>query len=434
MNQSTKCGFLITLAGAGVMLAPSAARADEAAGGAPVSLESSSGDLSAHVGGRLQLDGYVDHNDSSSTIGSGVAGADEASGLRFRRAWITLTGNVYGFDYHIDYDFVSGALQRAWLSHALAPHGTLYIGQDKPWASMDEIASNADTPFLERNITSASGIDSAATYTQGLFYDWDRHALSDSDSLWLGLSTSSLHKESASADTSTQGTAFNGRIAYAPIIERNRWLHLGLSFINANADSGSTTAGANALLASYVYGNHFDGDEKLTLTHYSVSSQGARPHSNTFGAEFAGAYGPIYVQAEYDDAAFHEAGEPDNTVSAYSVTAAYTLTGESRPYRASDATYGAITPASSFGAWELALRYDHARNDGNHGVFAGLALAGAKTTLASLDEVSMVTVGLNYYVNARVRFMLDYERGTADLGRAGSDSPSTFAARAQIVF
>ena len=434
MNQSTKSSFLITLAGVGALLALGNARADDAATGGLARLESPDGNLSAHLGGRLQFDGYVDENDSGSAIGSGAPGADEASSFRFRRAWITLTGNVYSFDYHIDYDFVSGALQRAWFSHGLAPHGTLYIGQDKPWASMDEIASNADTPFLERNITSASGIDSAATYTQGLFYDWHGHGMSGSDSLWLGLSASSLHKESDSADTSTQGTAFNGRIAYAPILERNRWLHLGLSFINANADAGSTTAGANALVASYVYGNHFDGNEKLTLTHYSVSSQGARPHSNTLGAELAGAYGPIYVQAEYDDAAFHEAGEPDDTVTAYSVTAAYTLTGETRPYKVGDATYGAITPASSFGAWELALRYDHARNEGNRGVFTGLALAGAKATLATLDEVSMVTVGLNFYANARVRFMFDYERGTADLGRAGSDSPSTFGARAQIVF
>jgi phosphate-selective porin OprO and OprP len=434
MNQSTKCGFLLTLAGAGALLAFGTAGADQAASGALASLESPDGNLSAHLAGRLQLDGYLDHNDSGSSIGSGVPGADEASSFRFRRAWITLTGNVYGFDYHIDYDFVSGALQRAWLSHGLLPHGTLYIGQDKPWASMDEIASNADTPFLERNITSASGINSAATYTQGLFYDWHGRALSDSDSLWLGLSASSLHKESGGADTSTQGTAFNGRIAYAPILERNRWLHLGLSFINANADSGSTTAGANALLAGYVYGNHFDNDEKLTLADYPVSSKGMRPHSNALGAELAGAYGPLYLQAEYADTAFHESGDPDNTVTAYSVTAAYTLTGETRTYGVGDATYGAITPASSLGAWELALRYDHARNDGDNGVFTGLALAGAKATLATLDEVSMVTVGLNYYANARVRFMFDYERGTADLGRAGSDSPSTFGARAQIVF
>jgi phosphate-selective porin OprO and OprP len=432
MNNLVKTGVLAALAGVGLA---GLAQADEVTTNGGVEVTSADGNFSATVGGRLQFDAYVDDNDGDSRIGSGVPGADSASSFRFRRAWVSLAGNVYSFDYHIDYDFVSGALQRAWLSHEVLPHGTLYIGQDKPWASLDEIASNADTPFLERNIASASGVNSAATYTNGLFYAWHDRALTDNDNLWLGLSVSSLHKQAGSTDTSTQGTAFNARVAYAPIVEKSRWLHLGLSFINANADSGSTTAGSNALLASYVYGNHFDSDEKLTLADYTVSTATrARPHSNTLGAELAGAYGPAYFQAEYDNAAFHQAGEPDNTVTAYSVTAAYTLTGETRPYRVGDATYGAITPSRSYGAWELAVRYDHARNDGNDGVFTGLALAGAKASLATLDEVSLLTVGLNYYPNAHVRFVLDYEHGKADLGRAGTDSPNTIGARAQIVF
>lgn len=91
-------------------------------------------------------------------------------------------------------------------------------------------------------------------------------------------------------------------------------------------------------------------------------------------------YGPAFLQGEYDKAAFHQAGEPDNTVRAHSVTAAYTLTGESRPYKACDATYGAIKPAHGYGAWEIAVRHDHAGNDGNDGVFQGVALPGVKAT------------------------------------------------------
>jgi phosphate-selective porin OprO and OprP len=431
MNNSVKRAVFGALAGIGMV---GVAHADGVSGDGAFRVEAADGNVSANVGGRLQFDGYVDRNDDSSKIGSGVPGDDSASSARFRRAWITLTGNVYSFDYHIDYDFASGTLNRAWLSHSLLPHGTLYVGQDKPWASLDEIASNADTPFLERNITSASGVNSAATYTNGLFYAWHDRAFTRSDNLWLGLSASSLHKQADSTDTSTQGTAFNARIAYAPIVAKDRWLHLGLSFLNANADSGSTTAASNALLASYVYGNHFDSNEKLTLASYGVSSAYSRPHSNTLGAELAGVYGPGFLQAEYDDTQFHQSGEPDNAVTAYSVTAAYALTGESRAYQPGDATYGGIRPLHGYGAWELAVRYDHARNDGSNGVYTGLKLAGATASLATLDEVSLITVGVNYYPNARVRFTLDYEHGSADLGKAGTDSPNTFGARAQIVF
>lgn len=431
MSTSVKTGVLAAVAGLGLA---ALLHADDAKADGAFQVKSSDGNLSGSVGGRLEFDGYYDDNDSGSAIGSGATGSDTSDSFRFRRAWLTLTGDVYGFYYHIDYDFIASALQRAWLSHEALPHGTLYIGQDKPWASLDEIASDTDTPFLERNIASSSGVNSAATYTNGLYYSWHDRLLSDGDSLWLGFSGVSLHKQSGGTDTSTQGTAFNARVAYAPIIAKDRWLHFGASFINANAAAGSTTAGTNALLASYVYGNHFDGNEKLTLASYGVSSTGMRPHSNTVGGELAGAYGPGYLQAEYDNAKFHETGQPDNTVKAYSVTVAVTLTGETRPYKAADATYGGITPSHDYGAWELAARYEKARNDGNNGVFMGLALPSAKASLATLDQVTLLSVGVNYYPNAHVRFMLDYEHGKADLGKAGTDSPNTVAARAQLVF
>lgn len=395
-------------------------------------LQADDGRYSLQLGTLVQLDGYLDRNDDGG-IGSGAPGEDPNSTVRFRRAWITLAGNVHSFDYHIDYDFVTGSLNRAWVSHGLLRHGTLYIGQDKPWASLDELARNYDTPFLERNIVSASGVNAAATYTDGLYYEWHDHAVTDTDNLWWGLSASSLHKQGEGTDTGTQGTAFNARVAYAPLVAAHRWLHVGASFINANASAGTNVEGTDELLASYVYGDHFDSNEKLTLASYSYSAARGDAHSNTLAGELAGAYGPAYLQAEYARAAFHQGGEPDNTVTAYSVTAAYAITGETRPYKVGAASYGGIVPAHDHGAFELAVRYDHARNDGG-GPFHGLKLTDANPALATLDEVSLLTVGLNYYADANVRFTVDFEHGRADLGRAGSDSPNTVGVRAQIGF
>ena len=430
MNILIKSGVVAALAGASVGLA----RADVVTTTGGIKVVSSNGDFSAAVGTLLQFDAYEDQNDSSSGIGSGIANGSSNNAFRFRRAWITLAGKVYSFNYHVDYDTVTGALARAWLEHDLLPNGSLFIGQDKPWGSLDELARNPDTPFLERNIVSASGVNAAATYSDGVFYEWSRRALTDNDSLWLGASAVSLHKQTGSTDTSTQGSAYNARIGYAPIIEKDAWAHVGASIIDATAATGSSTAGTNALNASYAYGDYFDSSEKLTLASYPVSSTGARPHSRSISGELAGAYGPAYLQAEYDDVAFHETGEPNNTVRAYSATAAYTLTGETRSYNTKDSTYGTITPAHSYGAWEVAVRYDQATNDGSDGVYTGLALAGAKAALATADKVTLITVGLNYYPNDHVRFVLNYEHGKADLGREGSDSPNTIGARAQLWF
>lgn len=427
-NILIKSGVVAVLAGV------SLAHADVVTTTGGIKVVSSNGDFSAAVGTLVQFDAYADENDSSSKIGSDVANGSSNDAFRFRRAWITLAGKVYSFHYHIDYDTVTGALQRAWLEHGLLPHGSLFLGQDKPWASLDEIARNPDTPFLERNIASSSGVNAAATYTNGVYYEWHDHTFSDSDNLWLGASASSLHKQSGSTDSITQGSAYNARIAYAPIVEKNEWLHIGASIINATAAAGSTTAGTNALTAAYAYGNYYDSDEKLTLASYPVSSTGVRPHSRALGGELAGAYGPAYVQAEYDNVAFHEVGDPNNTVTAYTVTAAYTLTGETREYNTQDATYFGISPAHDYGAWELAVRYDQARDDGYDGTYTGLALAGAKGALATADKVTLITAGVNYYVNDHVRFVLDYEHGKADLGKEGTDSPNTIGARAQLWF
>jgi phosphate-selective porin OprO and OprP len=430
MNILIKSGVVAAVAAAGVGLA----HADVVTTTGGIKVESSNGDFSAAVGTLIQFDAYEDQNDSSSKIGSGIANGSSNNAFRFRRGWITLAGKVYSFNYHIDYDTVTGALARAWLEHNLLPNGSLFIGQDKPWASLDEIARNPDTPFMERNIVSASGVNASATYSDGVFYEWHRRALTDNDSLWLGASAVSLHKDSSSTDTSTQGSAYNARIAYAPIVEKDVWAHVGGSIIDSTAATGTTTGGTNGLTAAYAYGNYYDSNEKLTLASYPVSSTGVRPHSRSISGELAGAYGPGYLQAEYGDVAFHETGEPNNTVTAFSATAAYTLTGETRTYNAQDATYGTITPTHSYGAWEVAVRYDEARNGGYEGTYTGLALSGAKAADATADKVTLLTVGLNYYPNDHVRFVLNYEHGRADLGKEGSDSPNTIGARAQLWF
>jgi phosphate-selective porin OprO and OprP len=431
VSTSVKGGIIAALAALGVA-GPAHAVETKAVNGCPLDRHD------FHFGGRIELDGYYDDNDHTSMIGSG-AGHASGDGVRFRRAWFSPCGRIrrLRLDYHIDYDFVTNSLQKAWLSYeSKANHDALYVGQDKPWASLDEIASDTDTPFLERNIASSSGVNSLATYTSGLYYKWHkRRVFSRSDNLWLGASVSSLHKQHGRTSGSNQGTALNARVAYAPLAEQQRWLHFGVSFIDARSTSGSTTSGSSALLASYVYGNYFDKNEKLTLASYAASKTGAEPHSYTLGGELAGAYQRAYVQAEYDHADFGETGEAGNTVRAYSVTAAILLTSGTRTYRCADATYGAIESVPRHGAWEIALRYDRAWNDSSHGGgFTGLKLVGAIASNASLDQVSLLSVGLNYYPDDYVRFMLDYEIGKAELGEAGSDSPHTVGARFQFAF
>ena len=117
MSNLVKTGVLVVLAGVGL----AGLHAGDAKAEGAFQVKSPDGNLSASLDGRLEFDGYYDDNDSGSGIGSGAAGPDSSDSFRFRRAWLTLTGNVYSFDYHIDYDFVSRSLRRA--SNAAPPCG-----------------------------------------------------------------------------------------------------------------------------------------------------------------------------------------------------------------------------------------------------------------------------------------------------------------------
>ncbi len=92
MNTSIKTGVLAALVGVGLA---GLLHVDDAMAEGAFQVKSADGNFSGSIGGRLEFDGYYDDNDNGSKIGSGVAGSDSSDSFRFRRAWLTLTGNVY---------------------------------------------------------------------------------------------------------------------------------------------------------------------------------------------------------------------------------------------------------------------------------------------------------------------------------------------------
>jgi len=121
MKSFLKYGTLALLVGAGLNVA---AQADDATTRGGITIKSADGNFDANLGGRIQLDGYLDSTDhNGAKIGSAAPG-DSASNFQFRRVWLSLKGDLYSFQYHIDYDFVSGGLYQAWFSHDLLPGGT----------------------------------------------------------------------------------------------------------------------------------------------------------------------------------------------------------------------------------------------------------------------------------------------------------------------
>jgi len=411
-----------------------AAQADTTSTTGGIVVRSEDGQFDAAIGGRIHFDFNDLYPDKGSRFDSGAV--DNTGGFFFRRLYLTLGGDLYGWRYYVEEDLANtgspaAGLQDAWIGHRLLG-GLLFIGQHKPWRSFDEITSNNEILFLERDVISANGIFGGRDYQDGVFYKYQRKGLlHGADNFFGGWSVYSLAK---GGQPSTQGLGYNARLAYAPLLRDRAWLHLGGSWSSDHADNG------NKLSAGYTTYYARQGAAQ-TVAAFTGTALGANPHADTWTGELAGALGPLYLNGEFAEARFSQPGQSGQTVDAYALQASWYLTGESKPYRAEDAAIRAARPLHSYGALELALRYDHERNRdlpaGNAKVCAPSAPAGFTPPAGgAIDRCSLssMAVGVNWYLNPAVRLMLDYTRGEVDLGSAGKDQPRALSGRVQLVF
>jgi phosphate-selective porin OprO/OprP len=187
---------------------------------------------------------------------------------------------------------------------------------------------------------------------------------------------------------------------------------------------------------------------ELRLDPTTLISTGALANvsaAQVYSVEAAGTYGPLYFQGEYfwyniERGAFTglaPLGAPNVNFGGGYAEASYTLTGETRAYNPGNAAYAGVVPANPFsltgggwGAWEIAGRFSQINL--NDQLATANGVAGGRQTV--------YTVGLNWYVNRNVRFLLNYLHGDiarqvspTNFGDAGS-SFNAVAMRTQVAF
>ncbi len=108
-------------------------------------------------------------------------------------------------------------------------------------------------------------------------------------------------------------------------------------------------------------------------------------------------------------------GAPANTcdieMDGFYLQAAYTLTGETRGYKGGSGAFAAIKPKNEGGAWEVVARYEDADID-----IPGRSLSA---------DLERMVLGVNWYVNKNVKFMLNYVDSEVD---GCSETSRTFTA------
>ena len=348
---------------------------------------------------------------------------------------------------------------------------------DVPW-TLEEAMSSNDLMFLERSTAQVI----ATSFGGGDF----RSALdvrSNNDRYWLGAfltgpNSGALHTAGASCNTGavavTPGTpcvtsaqmtglgpqlAFLARGAYQLVQEKDATFHLGFNYANLFAPRVGPNLAA-VLLADRP---------ELRVDPTSFLATGNIPASGgqVYGVEVAGSYKNLFAQGEY----YHyvvdtRAGVPTvpgnlqggipgpalNFDGGYA-QASYSI-GGTRHYDPTRGAYTGVIPetpmmpgSSGWGALELATRYTFVNLNSPYLTTATLGPAfsapgvftGGTTTYGGGKETSY-GIGLNWYPNYNMKFMLDYEHVVVDnpqfFGGANYRGATIdwIAARSQIVF
>lgn len=345
------------------------------------------------LGGRVFIDA-VNYRDDHEPMGSGA---------EVRAARISLKGSLAeDWKFKAQYDFAENDLsvKDVYLRYRGFQHlHAVTLGQFKEPFSLEEQTSGKQITFMER----AMPVD---TFSPGraLGLGIDEHR--KSWSLSAGLFTEAAGDVPDDEGNESWGIAARG--TWALLHGDRRSLHLGAAGERREPDSSDEV-------------RYRAGPESHLTSVYLVNTGkiDAVDNTLTMGLEAALVEGPFSLQGEYIQAHVkRDGGMPKLDFDGWYIYGSWLLTGESRPYSVSDGAFDRIIPSGEWGAWELALRYSTI--DLNDRDILG-------------GKANSTTLGLNWYINPRIRFMANYIRMESE--REGvSDDPDIFQLRSQLVF
>lgn len=391
--------------------------------------ESHDGDFRFKMGGRIQVDSQVNFNQP------GIPPqANLSNGVGFRRLRLYTEGLMWrDYEYRFEYDWARNGggingVTDAYLKYIHFKPFAITIGQLNEGKSLDSVLSANYLTFVERSLPNNAFIEAGpnSKYQVGIMAE-------SFDKLWSmpwvlrgGLTTESIGAPAPGSsaynqfngDTNRNGISGNvsyqlvGRATLAPLrTEDGSVLHTGAWGSrrsvnnNFNPDGTLRTGGWQFLSAPDT---DIDRTPFVNTGNLTTGLRGA-PNSRQaneiymFGAELAGAYGPLHGQAEYMQAQVSGPGyDSGDVLQGFYLQGGWFLTGETRPYDDKKGTWNRLIPYQNFatgsdgwgwGAWELAYRYD---------------MVDLTTPHINGGSSSIGTLGLNWYLNPRVRFMTNW--------------------------
>jgi len=358
--------------------------------------------------------------------GRNPPGVDLNSGTNFRRAQLGVVGTLWrDWSYNFTYDFGGsgtenrGYVYRAYIQYDGVAPLAFRVGAFSAFDSIEDATGGANLALMERPsavtiaraIAGGSGREGAEIFAQG-----ERYLVS------LALTGG----KTTDAATFDEQQGLVGRVAWLAVDrDEIKWLlNADATHVFRLADVAPGPASPNMVELSN--GPEISVDGSRTVDTGLLDAR----HVTEFGMETALNLGRFFAQAgwfHYDVIRRSAVPNPDFH-GAYAM-ATWSLTGESRPYDPETASFHGLVPSaplgkSGFGAWEVAARYSSMNLD-----FRPLGAGGVAGGIQNIWSL-----GLNWYPNPTVRFLLDYSNIQVNHANApgGDISANAIGLRSQI--
>ena len=373
-----------------------------------------------------------------------------SNGSNARRARFGVVGGTPGgwsfafvYDAGNSQDTTPRGIETAQVVYGgMIPGSAVELGYSDTYFTLDQATRSRDLLFLERS--SATNI--ATDFNAGDFRA-NTGARFFTNRYWAGAYLTGPAAGDSHTETAERFGAFERGTVQA--LQGDQYsLHLGVDFDQLIQAPNNGVGTPNSLTLSDQPELRIDPTVFL-----NTGAMGTTAHPTTGGfvydLETAATYRGLMWQGEYHRYLVNRAGLPNADFSGWYGQVAWTFTGETHAYNEQAGSYFRIIPFHPFdlathqwGAWEIAARLDYVDLDSHF--IPGVALSADPAAVEGGTQRGL-TIGLNWYPNDIIRFLLDYihidydkENGTnvtgAPLGVPVGAEFNAIALRSQFAF